>query len=44
VVTADEAAGDNPGLWASLDEQDLNYVMAVSCDAQFANPTAATGR
>lgn len=33
--TADEAYGDNPGLRDWLHEQDLNYVMAVSCDARF---------
>jgi SRSO17 transposase len=37
--TADEAYGDNPGLRGWLDEQQLNYVMAVSCDARFATPT-----
>ena len=37
--TADEAYGDNPGLRDWLDDQDLNYVMAVSCDARFATPT-----
>ena len=37
--TADEAYGDNPGLRAWLDEQDINYVMAVSCDARFSTPT-----
>jgi SRSO17 transposase len=37
--TADEAYGDNPGLQGWLDDQDLNYVMAVSCDARFATPT-----
>jgi SRSO17 transposase len=37
--SADEAYGDNPGLRDWLDEQDLNYVMAVSCDARFATPT-----
>jgi SRSO17 transposase len=37
--TADEAYGDNPGLRDWLDEQDINYVMAVSCDARFATPT-----
>jgi SRSO17 transposase len=37
--TADEAYGDNPGLRAWLDEQDINYVMAVSCDARFPTPT-----
>ena len=33
------AAGDNPVLRDWLDDQDLNYVMAVSCDARFATPT-----
>ena len=37
--TADEAYGDNPGLRDWLDEQDLNYVMAISCDAHFSTPT-----
>ena len=37
--TADEAYGDNPGLRGWLDDQQLNYVMAVSCDARFATPT-----
>jgi SRSO17 transposase len=37
--TADEAYGDNPGLRDWLDEQKLNYVMAVSCDARFSTPT-----
>jgi SRSO17 transposase len=37
--TADEAYGDNPGLRDWLDDQDINYVMAVSCDARFATPT-----
>jgi SRSO17 transposase len=37
--TADEAYGDNPGLRDWLDEQDINYVMAVSCDARFTTPT-----
>jgi SRSO17 transposase len=41
--TADEAYCDNPGLRAWLDNQNLNYVMAVSCDARFA-PRAAPGR
>ena len=36
--TADEAYGDNPGLRDWLDEQDLNYVMAISCDAHFSTP------
>ena len=38
--TADEAYGDNRGLRAWLDTQDLNYIMAVSCDARFSTPTA----
>ena len=37
--TADEAYGDNPGLRDWLDEQDINYVMAVSCDARFTTPS-----
>jgi SRSO17 transposase len=37
--TADEVYGNNPGLRGWLDEQQLNYVMAVSCDARFATPT-----
>lgn len=37
--TADEAYGDNPGLRAYLEDQDLNYVMAISCDQRFSNPT-----
>src|SRR5690242_491167 len=37
--TADEAYGDNPGLRAWLDAHDINYVMAVSCDARFTTPT-----
>jgi SRSO17 transposase len=37
--TADEAYGDNPGLRAWLEDHDLNYVMAVSCDARFSTPT-----
>ena len=36
--TADEAYGDNPGLRDWLDDQDINYVMAVSCDARFPTP------
>src|SRR5918997_2083613 len=36
--TADEAYGDNPGLRAWL-EQNINYVMAISCDQRFATPT-----
>ncbi len=37
--TADEAYGDNPGLRAWLQDQDLNYVMAISCDQRFSTPT-----
>jgi SRSO17 transposase len=37
--TADEAYGDNPGLRDWLDTQDINYVMAISCDARFPTPT-----
>jgi SRSO17 transposase len=37
--TADEAYGDNPALRDWLDTQDLNYVMAISCDAHFTTPT-----
>jgi SRSO17 transposase len=36
--TADEAYGDNPGLRAWLENNDLNYVMAVSCDQRFSTP------
>jgi SRSO17 transposase len=39
--TADEAYGDNPGLRDWLDTQDINYVMAVSCDAHFTTPAGA---
>ena len=38
--TADEAYGDNPGLRAWLEDNDLNYVMAVSCDQRFTTPRA----
>lgn len=37
--TADEAYGDNPGLRAWLEDQHLNYVMAVSCDQRFSTPS-----
>ena len=37
--TADEAYGDNPGLRDWLDAQQVNYVMAVSCDHRFSTPT-----
>jgi SRSO17 transposase len=37
--TADEAYGDNPGLRAYLEDQDINYVMAISCDQRFSTPT-----
>jgi SRSO17 transposase len=33
--TADEAYGDNPGLRAWLEDQDINYVMTISCDQRF---------
>jgi SRSO17 transposase len=37
--SADEAYGDNPGLRTWLEDHDLNYVMAVSCDSRFITPT-----
>jgi SRSO17 transposase len=37
--TADEAYGDNPGLRTWLKDNNLNYVMAVSCDQRFTTPT-----
>jgi SRSO17 transposase len=37
--TADEAYGDNPGLRSWLEDNDLNYVMAISCDQRFTTPT-----
>jgi SRSO17 transposase len=37
--TADEAYGDNPGLRTWLQTQQVNYVMAISCDTHFATPT-----
>jgi SRSO17 transposase len=37
--TADEAYGDNPGLRTWLQDQDINYVMAISCDQRFSTPT-----
>ncbi len=37
--TADEAYGDNPGLRTWLEAQDINYVMAISCDQRFSTPT-----
>jgi SRSO17 transposase len=37
--TADEAYGDNPGLRTWLEDHDLNYVMAISCDQRFCAPT-----
>jgi SRSO17 transposase len=37
--TADEAYGDNPGLRAWLETQQVNYIMAISCDTHFATPT-----
>jgi SRSO17 transposase len=39
--TADEAYGDNPGLRTWLEDNDINYVMAVSCDHRFATPKGA---
>lgn len=36
--TADEAYGDNPGLRTWLQDHDLDYVMAVSCDDRFTTP------
>jgi SRSO17 transposase len=41
--TADEAYGDNPGLRAWLDDQDINYVMAISCDQLFSTTTGLVG-
>jgi SRSO17 transposase len=38
--TAVEAYGDHPGLRTWLAEQEINYVMAVSCDARFTTLTA----
>ena len=37
--TADEAYGDNPGLRSWLEDNDLNYVMAISCDQRFSTAT-----
>jgi SRSO17 transposase len=37
--TADEAYGDNPGLRTWLQTQDVNYVMAISCDQRLTTPT-----
>ncbi len=37
--TADEAYGDNPGLRAYLEDQHLNYVLAISCDQRFSTPS-----
>ena len=34
--TADEAYGQNPGLRAWLEEQDIAYVMATRCDDEVA--------
>jgi SRSO17 transposase len=36
--TADEAYGDNPGLRDWLEENELSYVMAISCDQRFNTP------
>ena len=37
--TADEAYGDNPGLRSWLEQQDIPYVMAISCDQRLSTPT-----
>jgi SRSO17 transposase len=42
--TADEAYGQNPGLRAWLEEQDIAYVMATRCDEQVASGLATTTR
>ncbi|GAA3430881.1 SRSO17 transposase [Kutzneria kofuensis] len=39
--TADEAYGDNPGLRTWLEDNDIDYVMAVSCDQRFTTPKGA---
>ncbi len=36
--TADEAYGDNPGLRTWLEDNDIGYIMAVSCDQRFTTP------
>ena len=36
--TADEAYGDNPGLRTWLEDNAIDYVMAVSCDHRFVTP------
>lgn len=36
--TADEDYGDNPGLRSWLEDQQINYVMAVSCNQRFTTP------
>lgn len=36
---ADDAYGDNSSLWAWLEDQHLNYVMASYCDQRFSTPT-----
>jgi hypothetical protein len=41
VVHRGRGLRDNPGLRGWLDAQDINYVMAVSCDAHFTTPTGA---
>jgi SRSO17 transposase len=40
--TADEAYGDNPGLRTWREAQDINYVMAISCDQRLSTPTGPT--
>jgi SRSO17 transposase len=42
--TADEAYGQNPGLRAWLEEQDIAYVMATRCDQQVASGLHTTTR
>jgi SRSO17 transposase len=37
--TADEAYGDNPALRAWLEAQQVNYVMAISCNTRLNTPT-----
>ena len=42
--TADEAYGQNPGLRAWLEEQDIAYVMATRCDDEVASGLYTTTR
>jgi SRSO17 transposase len=39
VVHRRRSYGDNPGLRAYLEDQDINYVLAISCDQRFCTPT-----